>query len=113
MGTCNLWDRVDALYSQKAPFSLKSLRKESNLRILLLKPYLFRRMDLYEAGALGVKLVKAERSSLHTCVMPCIFKVQTLFSSPGLLHLLPERIWGFPKIRDTFLGVPIIRTIVF
>ena len=23
------------------------------------------------------------------------------------------RIWGFPKIRGTFLGVPIIRTIVF
>ena len=22
-------------------------------------------------------------------------------------------IWGFPKIRGTFLGVPIIRTIVF
>ena len=22
-------------------------------------------------------------------------------------------IWGFPKIRDTLLGVPIIRTIVF
>ena len=22
-------------------------------------------------------------------------------------------IWGFPEIRDTFLGVPIIRTIVF
>ena len=21
--------------------------------------------------------------------------------------------WGFPKIRDTFLGVPIIRTIVY
>ena len=23
------------------------------------------------------------------------------------------QIWGFPKIRGTFLGVPIIRTIVF
>ena len=93
MGTCNLWDGVDALYSKKALFSLKSLWKESNLRIQLLKPYLFRRTDLYEAGALGVELVKAERSSLHTCLMPCIFKVlQTVFSSLGLLHLLPERI---------------------
>ena len=25
----------------------------------------------------------------------------------------PRDIWGFPKIRGTFLGVPIIRTIVF
>ena len=24
-----------------------------------------------------------------------------------------DLIWGFPKIRGTFLGVPIIRTIVF
>ena len=24
-----------------------------------------------------------------------------------------QGIWGFPKIRGTFLGVPIIRTIVF
>ena len=24
-----------------------------------------------------------------------------------------EGIWGFPKIRGTFLGVPIIRTIIF
>ena len=25
----------------------------------------------------------------------------------------PRDIWGFPNIRGTFLGVPIIRTIVF
>ena len=24
-----------------------------------------------------------------------------------------DNIWGFPKIRGTFLGVPIIRTIVY
>ena len=27
--------------------------------------------------------------------------------------LNPKLIWGFPKIRGTFLGVPIIRTIIF
>ena len=26
---------------------------------------------------------------------------------------LPDSRWGFPKIRGTVLGVPIIRTIVF
>ena len=31
--------------------------------------------------------------------------------SPGFWALVD--IWGFPKIRGTFLGVPIIRTIVF
>ena len=28
-------------------------------------------------------------------------------------YYLGFRVWGFPKIRGTFLGVPIIRTIVF
>ena len=27
--------------------------------------------------------------------------------------MLESPMWGFPKIRGTFLGVPIIRTIVF
>ena len=26
---------------------------------------------------------------------------------------MPQEIWGFPKIRGTFLGVPIIRIIIF
>ena len=36
-------------------------------------------------------------------------------SSPWYLctHILMEFTWGFPKIRGTFLGVPIIRTIVY
>ena len=29
------------------------------------------------------------------------------------LDTLHQNIWGFTKIRDTFLGVPIIRTIVY
>ena len=30
-----------------------------------------------------------------------------------MLLFVAKTIWGFPKIRGTFLGVPIIRTIVF
>ena len=31
----------------------------------------------------------------------------------GFGSLLVCRIWGFPKIRGTFLGVPIVRIIIF
>ena len=33
--------------------------------------------------------------------------------SSGLEDKLQSKTWRFPKIRGTFLGIPIIRTIVF
>ena len=34
-------------------------------------------------------------------------------SSSSLAQPKKGNIWGFPKIRGTFLGVPIIRTVVY
>ena len=41
--------------------------------------------------------------------------IQIVAAGPWLARntLLVVPIWGFPKIRGTFLGVPIIRIIVF
>ena len=41
--------------------------------------------------------------------MPMYKQVQTHMTPKPLINA----IWGFPKIRCTLLGVPIIRTIVF
>ena len=37
-----------------------------------------------------------------------LVRVRGIFAKPN-----PWNIWGFPRIRGTVLGVPIIRTIVF
>ena len=39
--------------------------------------------------------------------------LENTFLSAAAKHTTGTQKWGFPKIRDTILGVPIIRTIVF
>ena len=46
----------------------------------------------------------------------CVNLVQHLSKTDsGLASVstFPEKMWGFPEIRGTFLGIPIIRIIVF
>ena len=67
----------------------------------------------------GKVSIESRPQTLASSQSRCSCRVSGLKSQKGHVFRLLEKVlgprvrWGFPKIRGTLLGVPIIRTIVF
>ena len=69
---------------------------------------------------MGIKVAGASWGGgcnvVEALMMGCVNLVRHLSKTDlglAFVSTFSEKMWGFPKIRGTFLGIPIIRIIVF